>query len=207
MTMLSSSDSHWALDALKESGHGSHSVLAPLRARLWGLQGRVRFQWVPAHCGLLGNERADEEAKKAAGLGPNDGAQRGKISFEVVKGLIRKQVKDGPPNHTRTSQVYSDGFRRLQGTSRREEVSLAQLRGGRSLLLGDTRNRVQGTDSACPRCGEEEETLEHVLQRCPDLESPRRRNFVQVPPPLSVMTTDQAAAARYFREVFAWALP
>jgi hypothetical protein len=35
------------------------------------------------------------EARKAAGLGPDDSAQRGRISFEVVKGLIRKQVKDG----------------------------------------------------------------------------------------------------------------
>jgi hypothetical protein len=52
------SDSLWALNALKESGHSSHSVLAPLRARLRGLEGRVCFQWVPAHCGLLGVERA-----------------------------------------------------------------------------------------------------------------------------------------------------
>jgi hypothetical protein len=45
------------------------------------------------------NEREDEEARKAANLGPDDGAQRGRISFEVVKRLIRSQVKDGPPNH------------------------------------------------------------------------------------------------------------
>jgi hypothetical protein len=38
------SDIHWALNALKESGHSSHSVLAPLWARLWGLMGRVCFQ-------------------------------------------------------------------------------------------------------------------------------------------------------------------
>jgi ribonuclease HI len=78
------SDSHWALNALKESWHSSHSVLAPLGARLRGLKGRVCFQWVPAHCGFLENEKADEEARKAASLGPDDGAQRGRISFEVV---------------------------------------------------------------------------------------------------------------------------
>jgi hypothetical protein len=107
-------------------------------------------------------------------LGPDDGAQRGKISFEVVKGLIRSQVKDGPRNHARTSQVYSDGpFWHLQGALRREEVLLAQLRGGRSVLLGETRKKVQGTDSTCPRCGEVEEDLEHVLSLCPELESPK----------------------------------
>jgi hypothetical protein len=95
----------------------------------------------------------------------------------------------------------------LQGTSRREEVLFAQLRGGRSLLLGETRKRIQGTDSTCPRCGEEEEDLEHVLRACPELESPRRRNFVQVPLPLSAMMTDQVEVARFFREVYNWDLP
>jgi hypothetical protein len=74
----------------------------------------------------------------------------------MVKGLIRSQVKNGPPKHAHTLRVYSDGtFSPLYGASRREEVLLAQLRGGRSLLLGETRKRVQGADSTCPHCGEE----------------------------------------------------
>jgi ribonuclease HI len=92
--VLICSDSQWALNALKENGHSAYSILSPLRAQLRGLKGRVCFQWVPAHCGLLRNERADEEARKAADLGPADGGQRGRISFEVVKRLIRSQVKD-----------------------------------------------------------------------------------------------------------------
>jgi ribonuclease HI len=46
--VLICSDSQWALNAIKESGHSVHSVLAPLRARLRGLKGCVCFQWVPA---------------------------------------------------------------------------------------------------------------------------------------------------------------
>jgi hypothetical protein len=38
--------------------------------------------------------RVDEEARKAADLGSADGAQRCRISFEVVKGLIWSQFKD-----------------------------------------------------------------------------------------------------------------
>jgi hypothetical protein len=122
--------------------------------------------------------------------------------------LIQSQVKDGPPNHAHTLRVYGDGpFRPLQGASRREEVLLAQLRGCRSLLLGETRKRVQGADSSCPRCREEEEDLEHVLRACPKLESPRRKNFVQVPPPLSAMSTDQVEVVRFFWEVFEWDQP
>jgi hypothetical protein len=99
-----------------------------------GPQGHICFQWVSTHCSLLGNKRAGEEAKRAAGLGLDNGTQRGRISFKVVKGLIQRQVKDEPPKHVRISQVYSDGFRRLHDASRREEVLLAQLRGGCSLL-------------------------------------------------------------------------
>jgi hypothetical protein len=49
----------------------------------------------------------------------------------------------------------------------------------------------------CIRCGEEED-LEHILRVCPELESPRRRNFVQVLPLLSVMMTNQAETVQFF---------
>jgi hypothetical protein len=49
--------------------------------------------------------------------------------------------------------------------------------------------------------------LEHVLRPCPELENPRRRNFEQVPLPLSAMSTDQVEVARFFREVFEWDHP
>jgi hypothetical protein len=48
--------------------------------------------------------------------------------------------------------------------------------------------------------------LEHVLRVCPELESPRRRKFVQVPPPLSAMSADQVEVARSFQEVYDWPL-
>jgi hypothetical protein len=205
--VLICSDSQWALNALKESGHSAHSILSPLRARLRCLKGCVCFQWVPVHCGLLENERADEEARKATDRGRDDGAQRGRISFVVIKGLIWSQVKDGPPNYAHTLRVYGDGpFRPLQGASRREEDLLTQLRGGRSLVLGETRKRIQRVDFTCPHCGEKED-LEQVLRACPKLESPRRRNFMQIPLPLLAMSTDQVEVVRFFREVFEWDHP
>jgi hypothetical protein len=169
------SDSHWALNALKESGHSSHSVLAPLQAFLKGLKGRVCFQWVPAHCGLLGNKRADDEAMRAVNLGPDDGVQRERISFEVVKGLIRSEVKDGPPSHARTSRMDSDGpFRRLQEETR---SCLPNLGVVAPYYLGKPGKGSNGRTL----CGEEEEVLEHILRTCPELEIPKRNNFVQVP--------------------------
>jgi hypothetical protein len=67
-----------ALDCLdNEFVDAAHSKLSPLQARLRGLGGRVCFR-----------------ARKAADLGPDDGVQRGRISFEVVGRLIQSQVKE-----------------------------------------------------------------------------------------------------------------
>jgi hypothetical protein len=152
---------------------------------------------------LLGNERADEEARKAADLGPADGVQRGRVSFEVVKSLIWSQVKDGPPNHAHTLRVYGDGpFRPLQGAARREEVLLALLRGGRSLLLGETRKRVQGVDSTCPCSGGGGGGFKAHPEGVPRVGEPQEKELCAGPPPLSAMSTDQVEVARFFREVF-----
>jgi hypothetical protein len=59
----------------------------------------------------------------------------------------------------------------------------------------------------CPHSREEEEDLEHILMVCPEFENPRRRNFVQVPPLLSAMPTDQVKMARFFWEVYNGDLP
>jgi hypothetical protein len=72
-------------------------------------------------------------------------------------------------------------------------------------FLGETRKRVQGADSMCPCCGKVEEDFEYVLRACPKLD--RRRNFVQIPPPLSAISTVQVEVARFFREVFDWDHP
>jgi ribonuclease HI len=111
--VLICSDSQWALNALKESGYSAHSILSPLRACLRGLGGCVCFQWVPAHCGLLGNERADEEARKAADLSVDYGAQRGRISFDSqVKSTVDRLTMPAPSGYTVI--VLSGPFRVLQ---------------------------------------------------------------------------------------------
>jgi hypothetical protein len=40
---------------------------------------------------------------------------------------------------------------------------------------------VQGADSTCAHCGEEED-LEHVLRACPELKSPQEKELCAAPP-------------------------
>ena len=52
------------LDSL--GGHGEHN----LRRKLYsiGKHRRVILQWIPAHCGIKGNEQADRLAKQGANM-------------------------------------------------------------------------------------------------------------------------------------------
>ena len=177
----------------------AHPILALVRDQLSRVTCEVMFQWVPGHCGLPGNEKADQEAKEAAaqGIGPG-GIQNAPVSFQAAKSSIRRVVRDPSPGG-RTSQVYRGPRRHPQGLSRKEEVVLAQLRSGHSLHLATYKNRVSGDDSTCPRCGEGDETLEHLFQSCIALEACRVTCFGSPSPPLSVLWGEPDRVVRYLR--------
>ena len=57
-------DSKSVLDAL--ACHGEHELRVKLSKLIEGR--RVVLQWIPAHCGISGNEKADELAKRGANM-------------------------------------------------------------------------------------------------------------------------------------------
>ncbi len=80
--------------------------------------------------------------------------------------------------------------RRLSGSPRRG-CNLARLRAGHTPLLKAYAHLLDpAADPTCPLCKEEPQTLEHWLQRCPNLDGLRQHTFGSPSPPLGVLTTD-----------------
>ncbi|GFU89049.1 membrane-associated tyrosine- and threonine-specific cdc2-inhibitory kinase [Trichonephila clavipes] len=65
------SDSTSALQALSNYNENNYLCVQNCRELLGKIKGKIVFQWVPSHCGLWGNERADFWQKKGTGIFQN----------------------------------------------------------------------------------------------------------------------------------------
>ena len=195
-------DSLSSLSALKGGALKDHPILLQLRSVLLSLPCTVLFQWVPGHCGLPGNEKADQVAKAAARAGRGEAqSQTAPITFRAAKLSILRGVRDPDPQHERVRRVYQGPLRRPQGLSRKEEVLLARLRSGHSHILASYRNKVQGADETCQRCSLAPETLQHFLQECEATEARRVAIFGLSSPPLSVLSGEPKKVLQFCRDL------
>ena len=117
----------------------------------------VAVQWIPAHCGLYGNEEADRLAKHGSSLKQ----QHNKISYREAKTLIKREVnccskelRDHNPN---------DAIYHLQ---RHQQVVIFRLRTGHCRLRSHLHRLGLSHTPNCP-CETGPHTPEHVLQDCP----------------------------------------
>ena len=196
------SDSRSALAAIDGGSLHSHPFMGDLVRSLRRVSGSVVFQWVPGHSGFLGNERADQEARLAAtapAAGDSEALPRVPVSYSAAWSRIRQKIQDPPFEHERTRLVYSEPLKPVE-LPRREEVALARLRSGHSLLLAEYRHRVGQTGSPdCPRCGLGPETLVHFLCECPASRAARSSAFGPDGPSLLSLRRDPLAVTLYLR--------
>ncbi len=96
------------------------------------------------------------------------------------------------PDSIATSHVTRSWKADCIATSNRADtVLLARLRAGRTPLLNTYAHLLDpAADPTCPLCRESPQTLEHWLQRCPNLKVLRQRTFASHSPLFRVLTTD-----------------
>jgi ribonuclease HI len=132
---------------------GLQTLLTELRK-----QRKVTMQWIPSHCGIPGNERADRLAKRGAANEQPDVP----ISYHQKKKMIRT---------IRASKRTQDDYQIL---NRPEQVIIMRLRTGHNRLRSHMYTKFKIGDSAICTCGQAPQTTGHILQDCPEHETLRQ---------------------------------
>ena len=129
------------------------------------------LQWIPAHCGLRGNELADTLAKQGAHLEQIDSTTTYSEEKTIIKSCLKRKWKLEHPKYNK-----ADAYNQLE---RHEQVVIFRLRTNLNKLKQHLYRtfKVGGTDQ-CP-CGEEAQTAEHILQRCELYKELRVRTWPQ----------------------------
>ena len=151
------SDALSVVEALKRNNHKELNNLSQAILNLCEHH-IVVIQWIPSHCGLYGNEKADSLAKEASSSEQPEEA----TSYEEEKTLIKRNQqefwKTRHPNENKKDPYYL--------LTRREQVIVFRLRTGHNKLRRHLYNKLKiGDTDQCP-CGENIEDTDHILQRC-----------------------------------------
>ena len=195
-------DSRSALQAIRA---GPSSCSDGLFAGVWwslsalSRRHRLTLQWVPAHCGIAGNEAADALAATAASLQQH----RTPITYDAALSFVRRVVRlrwlEGPQPQWHRS--LAGPLPELLDLPRTDAVTVAQLRTGHCPLLASYMYRIGVAETPdCPDCGDEEDTAAHLLMECPAHHTLRRALFGASPLlDYSSLTTSYAAVAVFIR--------
>ena len=140
--------------------------IVKIQEQLYKLDAMVTLLWIPAHCDIEGNEKADELAKKGA-----EKDQSGvPVSHKIVTAKIKSKKWDIV--HPRARHIYNDRrtpkMEAEKKWSRKVRSAYARIRTGHAKELKEYRHRVfqKEDDPNCNTCGVPEDT-EHATAREP----------------------------------------
>ena len=140
---------------------------------LWSLSDkgtRVRFCWVPSHCGIDGNERVDQLAKQTL---DQDIDPLASVHYTDMKPLVNSyiqklvQTKWDVAVHGRDLYLLKPTLgppKKFQHLTRAEEVVITRLRIGHAKA---TKSHIlsRGPPTGCHHCGQTL-TIDHMLLEC-----------------------------------------
>ena len=140
--------------------------------QLTKLNRRVVLQWVPAHCGILGNEAVDALAKKGTthNCRPSE-----KLSFYSVKRFIKLQYKQKSKaqhlENTKGKKWKEICHNRniIPDVPRKSAVAAFRMFTGHDCMAKHLHRIGILQSPTCPLCSLNEEMDHHHLTRCPTL--------------------------------------
>ena len=159
-------DSRSVLDSLAE--HGEHH----LRRKLYSILGhrRVILPWITAHCGFQGNAHAIRLAKQGATMEQEERP----ITLKQKKKTKNETIK----NRFRANKIPDD----YHTLYRAGQDTLIRQRTGHISFNSHMHRRINLVPSPLCTCGTEDQTTEHILQRCTSYQHLReqilRRNII-----------------------------
>ncbi|VDO10797.1 unnamed protein product [Rodentolepis nana] len=131
----------------------------------------VVLQWIPGHCGIIGNELADTLAKKGTTILQ---CMDRPMSFHTMKALIRREFQTSRCNELKTrtkEKQWTVALSDIPDWPRIEAVAEFRLRTGRDCLAKHLHRLGVHTQPTCPLCNLQEETEKTHLIRCPALKA------------------------------------
>ena len=175
-----------ALLNLEFSYPGIESLALAVNNLLTSYDVQLTLQWIPGHCDLLGNEKADKLAKEGAKQDQPDTP----ASYKNIRRQLKNNSKEEWLKRWREGETGRAVFKEMKepnpkdginSLTRKHQSAIFQLRTGHSKLNFSLNRFDPCYTPLCRNCPHPYETTEHVLFECPGLRTERESLLPPLP--------------------------
>ena len=149
---------------------GNEGQLTHIKTTLCDLfnKSSVTLQWVPSHCGIPGNEKADALSKA--------GSKMEQLNHPVTYREAKTIIKNHYRNQWKRKQGTDSNDDAIHHLQRHQQTIIFRLRTGHCRLLSHLHRLGIAHTNECP-CGTGIQNPEHFLQHCPTHAALRRQTW------------------------------